>query len=68
MGPAYRDADQLDAPFGANLPSERLQYRDACAALQSRLSRLSLAERVLDVFGFFESDPCGVERRRPEQD
>ena len=36
MGPAYRDSDELGAPFGTSLPSERLQFETACAALQSK--------------------------------
>ena len=57
MGPAYRDADQLDAPFGANLPSERLQYETACAALQSKAVTLEPGGTTSwTFFGFFESD------------
>jgi 1,2-beta-oligoglucan phosphorylase len=41
MGPAHRDAERLFLPFGASLPSKRLQYETACAALQSRSSTLT---------------------------
>jgi len=41
MGPAYRDADQLDCSFGTSLPSNRLQYETACAALQSKATALA---------------------------
>src|SRR5580692_6478370 len=57
MGPAYRDADQLDIPFGTNLPSERLQYETACAALQSKALTLKTGgEASWTFFGFFEAD------------
>lgn len=36
MGPAYRDKDCLSLPFGSPLPSTRLQFETACAALQSK--------------------------------
>jgi 1,2-beta-oligoglucan phosphorylase len=36
MGPAWRDAEQLDIPFGSPLPSVRVQHETACAALQSK--------------------------------
>ncbi len=57
MGPEYRDADQPDLPFGTNLPSERLQYETACAALQSRAVTLEPeGEASWTFFGFFERD------------
>jgi cellobiose phosphorylase len=57
MGPAYRDADLLDVPFGRNLPSERLQYETACAALQSKAVTLEPgAATSWTFFGFFEID------------
>jgi 1,2-beta-oligoglucan phosphorylase len=57
MGPAYRDADQLDVPFGTNLPSERLQYETACAALQSRVVTLEPgAATSWTFFGLFQPD------------
>src|SRR6202020_2881826 len=57
MGPAYRDADQLDVPFGTNLPSERLQYETACAALQSKAVTLEAGgEASWTFFGFFQPD------------
>jgi cellobiose phosphorylase len=57
MGPAYRDADQMGVPFGTSLPSERLQYETACAALQSKGVALEPgAETSWTFFGFFEPD------------
>jgi 1,2-beta-oligoglucan phosphorylase len=57
MGPAYRDADQLDIPFGTSLPSERLQYETACAALQSKAVTLEAGGTTSwTFFGFFEPD------------
>jgi cellobiose phosphorylase len=57
MGPAYRDADQLRLPFGAGLPSERLQYETACAALQSHAVMLEPGGATSwTFFGFFEPD------------
>jgi cellobiose phosphorylase len=57
MGSAYRDADQLDVPFGTNLASERLQYETACAALQSKAVTLEPgSETSWTFFGFFEPD------------
>src|SRR5580700_6560705 len=61
MGPAYRDADQLDVPFGTNLPSERLQYETACAALQSKAVMLETGgEASWTFFGFFQPDHPGA--------
>ncbi|MBV8797497.1 MAG: cellobiose phosphorylase, partial [Hyphomicrobiales bacterium] len=57
MGPSYRDADQLGVPFGASLPSERLQYETACAALQSKAAALAPGGTTSwTFFGFFEPD------------
>jgi 1,2-beta-oligoglucan phosphorylase len=57
MGPAQRDADQLDLPFGASLPSERLQYETACAAVQSKAVALAPGGTTSwTFFGFFEPD------------
>ncbi len=57
MGPEYRDADQLGVPFGTNLPSERLQFETACAALQSKAVTLEPGgETSWTFFGFFEPD------------
>jgi cellobiose phosphorylase len=57
MGPAYRDADQMGVPFGTSLPSERLQYETACAALQSKAVTLEPGtETSWTFFGFFEPD------------
>jgi cellobiose phosphorylase len=57
MGPAYRDADQLEVLFGTNLPSERLQFETACAALQSKAVTLGVGgEASWTFFGVFEPD------------
>ena len=40
FGPAFRDADVVSCGFGQSLPSERLQHEVACAALQSRATRV----------------------------
>ena len=57
MGPAYRDADQLGVPFGTSLPSERLQYETACAALQSKALTLEPGGAASwTFFGFYEPD------------
>jgi 1,2-beta-oligoglucan phosphorylase len=57
MGPAYRDADQLGIPFGTSLPSERLQYETACAALQSNALTLEPgATASWTFFGLYEPD------------
>jgi 1,2-beta-oligoglucan phosphorylase len=57
MGPIYRDANQLGAPFGTSLPSERLQYETACAALQSRAVTLEPgAATSWTFFGLYEPD------------
>ncbi|HME83569.1 MAG TPA: cellobiose phosphorylase [Roseiarcus sp.] len=57
MGPAYRDADRFGFPFGASLPSNRLQYETACAALQSKAATLAPgAATSWTFFGFYASD------------
>jgi len=57
MGPLHRDADQLGLPFGTDLPSERLQYETACAALQSKAATLEPgAETSWTFVGFYEPD------------
>lgn len=57
MGPAYRDADQIDFSFGTTLPSHRLQYETACAALQSGPAVLAPgAEAAWTFFGFYTPD------------
>ena len=57
MGPAHRDAEQLGVHYGTNLPSERLQYETACAALQSRAVTLEPGgETSWTFFGFYEPD------------
>ncbi len=57
MGPVYRDADQLGVPFGTDLPSERLQFETACAALQSKPVTVEPGgETSWTFFGFFEPD------------
>jgi 1,2-beta-oligoglucan phosphorylase len=57
MGPAYRDADQFDRNFDTSLPSSRLQYETACAALQSAAIALAPgATASLTFFGFYKAD------------
>ncbi len=57
MGPAYRDADQFGLPFGMPLPSERLQFETACAALQSKPATLGPgATTSWTFFGLLEPD------------
>ena len=57
MGPAYRDADQFMSPFGTSLPSTRLQFETACAALQSNAATLAPgAVTRWTFFGFYEPD------------
>src|SRR5262245_16410823 len=57
MGPAYRDADHFDLSFGRSLPSIRLQYETACAALQSEATTLAPgAATCWTFFGFYLED------------
>jgi 1,2-beta-oligoglucan phosphorylase len=57
MGAGYRDADQFGVPFGTSLPSTRLQYETACAALQSKAVTLEPgATTSWTFFGFYEPD------------
>ena len=57
MGPAHRDADDFGLAFGANLPSSRLQYETACAALQSAPATITPgASACWTFFGLYESD------------
>ncbi|HLX98947.1 MAG TPA: cellobiose phosphorylase [Roseiarcus sp.] len=57
IGPASRDADQLGLPFGTRLPSERLQFETACAALQSKAVTLKPgAATSWTFFGFYLPD------------
>jgi cellobiose phosphorylase len=57
MGPAHRDADQFSSPYGTSLPSNRLQFETACAALQSKAVTLAPgAATSWTFFGFFTSD------------
>jgi 1,2-beta-oligoglucan phosphorylase len=57
MGPAYRDADQFMSPFGTSLPSTRLQFETACAALQSNAATLAPGgETRWTFFGLYEPD------------
>lgn len=56
-GPPYRDADGLQIPFGASLPSKRLQYESGCAALQSHEKTLPpSATTDWTFFGFYLPD------------
>jgi cellobiose phosphorylase len=57
MGPAYRDADQFMSPFGTGLPSTRLQFETAGAALQSNAATLAPgAATSWTFFGLYEPD------------
>ena len=57
MGPTHRDADDFGLAFGANLPSSRLQYETACAALQSAPATITPgASACWTFFGLYESD------------
>jgi cellobiose phosphorylase len=57
MGSAYRDADQFMSPFGTSLPSTRLQFETACAALQSNAATLAPGTVTRwTFFGFYEPD------------
>ena len=57
MGAAHRDADQFGLPFGASLPSNRLQYETACAALQSEAATLAPgAAASWTFFGVYKTD------------
>jgi cellobiose phosphorylase len=51
MGPAWRDAEQFDIPFGTALPSVRLQHETACAALQSKA--VTLPPGAIESWTFF---------------
>ena len=54
MGPAYRDSERLELPFGTSLPSNCLQYETACAALQSKHAALEHgATAVWTFFAFY---------------
>ena len=57
MGPAHRDANDFGLAFGANLPSNRLQYETACAALQSAPATITPgASACWTFFGLYEFD------------
>ena len=57
FGPAFRDRDAFPFPFGASLPSERLQHELACAAIQSSAAGLPPGARAAwRFFGIYEQD------------
>ena len=57
MGPAWRDADDFNIPFGTRLASVRLQHETACAALQSRAASLAPgAGASWTFFGLYRED------------
>jgi len=61
MGPAHRDADGVELPFGANLSSRRLQYETGCAALQSRAATLAPGSATSwTFFGAFRRDQAAA--------
>jgi cellobiose phosphorylase len=56
-GPAYRDAERIDLPFGKSLPSTVLQYETACAALQTRPRILKPGETAAwTIFAAYQAD------------
>jgi cellobiose phosphorylase len=57
LGPGCRDSDQFPLAFGKALPSSRLQYETACAALQSNSAILAPGgETSWTFFGVFKAD------------
>src|SRR5262249_10881249 len=57
FGPAYRDAAEIDHPFGVGLPSRRLQHEVACAAVKSKGAVLKPGVRLAQTFfGLYEPD------------
>ena len=57
MGPAHRDSNDLVGLFGNDLPSSRLQYETACAALQSHAKSLRPHEQASwTFFSLYEPD------------
>ncbi len=57
FGPAFRDSNAFGFPFGANLPSARLQHELACAAIQSRQASLPPGGHAAwRFFGLYEPD------------
>lgn len=54
-GPAHRDADGFNLPFGTSLPSTILQYETACAALQTQTRILQPGETAAwTIFAAFQ--------------
>ena len=57
FGPAFRDRDAFPFPFGASLPSKRLQHELACAAIQSSPAGLPPGTRAAwRFFGLYDQD------------
>jgi 1,2-beta-oligoglucan phosphorylase len=57
FGPSFRDRDAFPFPFGATLPSKRLQHELACAAIQSSPAALPPGGRAAwRFFGLYEQD------------
>jgi cellobiose phosphorylase len=57
FGPAFRDRDAFSFPFGASLPSTRLQHELACAAIQSAPAELPPGARAAwRFFGLYDRD------------
>ena len=57
FGPAYRDANEIELPFGASLPGVRLQHECACAILQSKSRILQPGESAAwTFFGVYDPD------------
>ncbi|MBV9725839.1 MAG: cellobiose phosphorylase, partial [Gammaproteobacteria bacterium] len=57
LGPAWRDADDFDIPFGTNVASVRLQHETACAAVLSTPTTVAPGgEAAWTFFGCFRED------------
>ncbi|HEY6824944.1 MAG TPA: hypothetical protein VI195_10920, partial [Steroidobacteraceae bacterium] len=57
LGPAWRDADDFNIPFGTRLASVRWQHETACAALQSTPATLAPgASACWTFFGAYRED------------
>ena len=57
VGPQGRDGDGFALPFGQALPSARLQFETACAALQSPAATLAPGKRARRTFfGVYQPD------------
>jgi cellobiose phosphorylase len=56
FGPGFREAGELSAAYGQDLPGEKLQHEAACAALQSKPRAVAPGSKAsLTFFGLFEA-------------